>query len=132
MSFPDTVGATATATRTVTQAQMDRFADLTGDDNPIHVDPDYARSTAFGATVAHGMHLYALVRALITERWPDAVEVSQDLTFPAPAHAGSTLEIRVGVVQADGETARLAADVTLEDTLVCRAETLVRRGSGGR
>jgi 3-hydroxybutyryl-CoA dehydratase len=129
VTFPEP-GGTATARETLTQAEMERFAELTGDDNPIHIDPAYARETRFGATVAHGMHLYAIVRALVTSKWPDAVEVTQDLMFPSPARAGDALEVRAEVIEADSETARIVASVIADATEVCRAETVVRRGRG--
>ena len=46
------------------QADFHRFARLSGDHNPIHVDPDYAAGTRFGATVSHGMLLFSAVRGL--------------------------------------------------------------------
>jgi acyl dehydratase len=130
VTFPSG-GETATVTRTITQDEIDRFAALTGDDNPIHVDPIYARTTRFGATVAHGMHLYALVRAAITTRWPDAVDVGQELIFPAPTTAGSQIMIRLEVEEADDGEARVAAVITSADgTDVTRGVTcLEQRGS---
>ena len=55
------VGETITRPLSFTQAQFDRFAALSGDDNPIHVDPQFAARTRFGRTVAHGMFLLSLI-----------------------------------------------------------------------
>ena len=49
---------------TPTQDAFDRFAALSGDDNPIHVDPDFSARTRFGRTVSHGMLIYSRVWAL--------------------------------------------------------------------
>jgi acyl dehydratase len=46
--------------KTFTQAEFDAFARLSGDDNPIHVDPEFSARTRFGRTVAHGMLLYGV------------------------------------------------------------------------
>lgn len=78
---------------TPTQADFDAFAELSGDHNPIHVDPAYAATTRFAATVAHGMLLYTRLRGFIEQCYPGARIVSQQLTFPAPSYAGETLTL---------------------------------------
>ena len=68
-------GAIATFCRTFTQRDFDRFAALSGDDNPIHVDPAFAARTRFGRTVCHGMLLYSTIcRALTDELGPGFVQ----------------------------------------------------------
>jgi acyl dehydratase len=79
---------------------FDRFARLSGDDNPIHVDPAFSARTSFGRTVAHGMLLYARVWALIAAARPGARAVSQSLMFPAPAYANEELAIAVEAAEA--------------------------------
>lgn len=89
----------AAATRTVTQGDLDAFAALSGDDNPIHVDPVAAQRLAFGTTVAHGMLLATLcdgaLRRVVDWPWRAAA-----LTFPAPTPAGS--EVAIHVAPGDG------------------------------
>ena len=85
-------------TRTFTQAEFDRFAAISGDDNPIHVDPAFAAGTRFGRTVAHGMLLYATLWGLVRRHFPDAVQETQDLMFPAPTYAGEPMRLEVEVV----------------------------------
>lgn len=84
-----------TARWTPRQADIDRFAELSGDDNPIHVDPAFSARTSFGRTVAHGMLLYSRVWALIVAARPSMRHVSQALMFPAPAYADEELEIAI-------------------------------------
>jgi len=50
---------------TPTQADFDAFAAVSGDDNPIHVDPEFSAHTRFGRTVAHGMLLYSRLWAMV-------------------------------------------------------------------
>lgn len=69
-----------------TQADFDRFAALSGDDNPIHCDPAFAQSHRFGATVAHGMFLWSLLPGA-AEPAPRGIELS----FAAPAPVGAPL-----------------------------------------
>ncbi|MGP4024404.1 AMP-binding protein [Actinomadura sp. 3N407] len=78
---------------TVTQDDFTRFAELSGDDNPIHVDPVYAATTTFGGTVAHGMYLYSLIRTAIRRHHPDAAFATTSLVFPAPTRAGERITI---------------------------------------
>lgn len=88
--------------RRVTQADFDRFARVSGDDNPIHVDPAFAARTRFGRTLAHGMMLYSLVVHLIrSELLPGSVELEQELVFPGPIFAGDELTIDAEVVHVD-------------------------------
>ena len=77
--MPPKIGKIVTSSRTFTQADFDQFAALSGDDNPIHVDPDYAATTRFGSTVAHGMLLYGVICGLIDEDFPGSTEI-----FPLP------------------------------------------------
>lgn len=100
----------AVVRRVVTQRDFDRFAALSRDDNPIHCDPDFARGTHFGATVAHGMFLYGLICGALTRRL-DApwMPVAQTLTFPAPTFAGDEVSVRLRARDSRG-----AFDATVE------------------
>ena len=80
-----------TATWVPTQDEFDRFALVSGDDNPIHVDPDYAAKGGFGRTVSHGMLIYARLWALLTTAFPGARQIRQELMCPNPAFAGEAL-----------------------------------------
>ncbi|MCU1279908.1 MAG: putative MaoC-like dehydratase [bacterium] len=94
--------ARVTARRRVTQDDFDRFARISGDDNPIHVDAEFAAGTRFGRTLAHGMMLYSLVVHVIrSELVPGSVELEQDLVFPGPVFAGDELLIDAEVVSVD-------------------------------
>ena len=114
--------------RTLSQADFDRFAALSGDDNPIHVAPAFAARTRFGQTVAHGMLLYSLVAAAIGRDYPRAVQVEQDLTFPNPTPVGETVTVHL---TPDGPPAerrlRLTTTITRSDgAIVCQGQTLLQ------
>lgn len=112
----------------ITQDHLDGFARLSGDDNPIHVDPGYAATTAFRLPVAHGMFLFSLVRAEVRRRWPAADLVEQRLMFPAPTPVG----VRVRVLLAPGErTGAVATSVVHEDGTVGLDGECVLAGPGG-
>lgn len=83
---------------TVTRDHLHGFAAISGDDNPIHVDAGYAARTDFGRPVAHGMFLFSLVRAGLTDLVPDGRLVAQRLMFPAPTPEGADVEVLLEVV----------------------------------
>jgi acyl dehydratase len=73
------------------QEDFDAFADLSGDDNPIHVDPDFSSRTRFGRTVSHGMLLYTRVFAHLSALYPERTHAVQTMMFPNPAYANEEL-----------------------------------------
>ena len=83
------------ATWTPTQEEIDRFAEVSGDDNPIHVDPDFSQATAFGATVSHGMLIYTRLWGMVRGAHPAARAVRQTMMFPNPAFAGVDVQLVV-------------------------------------
>ncbi|PVE48037.1 hydratase [Pararhodobacter aggregans] len=80
---------------TPTQADFDAFARVSGDDNPIHVDPAFSARTRFGRTVSHGMLIYSRLWAMVRAAHPGRGQVFQDMMFPNPAYAGETLVLSV-------------------------------------
>ncbi|WP_298964508.1 MaoC/PaaZ C-terminal domain-containing protein [uncultured Roseibium sp.] len=73
------------------QADFDAFAKLSGDDNPIHVDPEFSARTRFGRTVSHGMLLYSRVFAHLQALYPGRDHQMQTLMFPNPSYADEEL-----------------------------------------
>ena len=71
-----------------TQSEFDRFAALSGDDNPIHVDPEFAAGSRFGRTVAHGMLLYSRLSGVLGRAFPGWRQKEVELMFPAPTFTG--------------------------------------------
>ena len=100
------------------QADFDEFARISGDLNPIHVDPDFARATRFGGTVAHGMMLFATTSAELARLEGPVQIATQELMFTHPTFADHpyVLSLRtpsVGPVEAtlqtdDGTTTMLS------------------------
>lgn len=86
--------------RAVDQARIDAYAKASGDFNPIHVDPDFARSGPFGRTIAHGLMTLAFVAEMLN-RWSGGAfdeggEI--DIAFVGPVFAGDVVEVS-GVVE---------------------------------
>jgi 3-oxoacyl-[acyl-carrier protein] reductase len=94
------VGDHAELTHFITQADIDRFVDLTGDDNKLHVDKDYTSNTTLKKPVAHGMLGASFISTIIGTKLPGdgALWYSQNLEFLLPARVGDTLTIKAVVV----------------------------------
>jgi 3-hydroxybutyryl-CoA dehydratase len=119
------VGDTATESLAVDQETIERYADLVGDDNPLHVDADYAAEGLFGGTIAHGMLGAGVISAAIAALPGDIIYVSQDLDFEAPVRPGDTLTADVEVAEDLGED-RLRVETTAEtDETVIDGEAVV-------
>lgn len=97
----------------LTQQDFDAFARLSGDHNPIHVNPEFAAGTDFGRTVAHGMLLFSLLRGELMGRFPDYTLKQQSLMFPAPAFADETLTLKLRPTQ--DNPAMVSATITRAD-----------------
>lgn len=105
--------------REVTQEVIDSYAQASGDHNPIHVDPDYARNGPFGKTIAHGLMTLAYVSQMLN-RWTggrfDACgEI--EIAFVAPVFAGDKVEVTGEVEEICDRAGRPVAKVRL----VCKA-----------
>ncbi|MFV3075922.1 MaoC family dehydratase [Niveispirillum fermenti] len=98
----------------LTQAEFDLFALLSGDDNPIHVDPAFAARTRFGRTVAHGLHLCSILRGLAGRLRPGAGLAGQDVRFPAPTYAGEPMRFSAMVTEGGGGNAMTRVAVKAE------------------
>ena len=115
--------------RTLTQEDFDACARLSGDDNPIHVDPDFSARTRFGRTVSHGMLLVTVLRGLVEELVPGARQVAQKLMFPAPTFAGEPM--RFAAVKRSDDGRHVVVDLSCEriedGTITCAGEATMRR-----
>jgi acyl dehydratase len=110
------------AWRTLTQHQVDEFADLTEDRNPIHIDPEYANGTPFGTTIVHGYFTVALLAPMLEELLSVsgaslAINYGIDkLRFPAPIPVGARCRCSARltkVTQIDGGV-QICLTVTVE------------------
>lgn len=94
------VGQSAQRTKTIADADLRAYAEITGDYNPLHFDDGFAAGTRFGRRVAQGGITAGMLNALVAMDLPGpgTVFMSQTLTYRAPAYVGDTLTARVEVV----------------------------------
>ncbi|SRR6266496_5521964 len=93
-------GDTASLSRTITDDDIQKFAAVTGDHNPLHLDEEFASTTRFGRRVAHGMLGASLISAIIANELPGqgSIYLGQTLQFVAPVFPGDTVTARVTVI----------------------------------
>ena len=88
----------------VTQERIDRYADLSGDYTPLHVDPEFGRRTEFGSTIAHGPVCAALffdvIHSWLGTGWAEGVEIQA--VFLAPVRSGDMVEARGSLAPPSG------------------------------
>jgi acyl dehydratase len=111
-------------TRTFSQEDFNRFGALSGDDNPIHVSPEFSVRTRFGRTVSHGMLLYTAIDALLSRRFPNLHPIKQELMFPNPTFAGEEITFTVFPPDTSNDVCSVAVVLTKKNgTCVCESQT---------
>ena len=111
------IGDTAIYTRLITNQEVEAFAAISGDHNPLHLDPEYAATTAFGECIAHGMLTGALISAAIAMQLPGpgSVYLSQNIQFRAPVFLGDTLTVTLEVTDKHGKRPWVTLSCTVEN-----------------
>jgi len=119
------VGDRATFTKTFTEEDVRRFAELSGDDHPAHRDGAYAEQSRYGRPVVHGMLTASLLSTTngLLLGTPGAVSIEQNLRFLRPVFVGDTITATTEVVKLLPEQRRLRCRTTCtnqngEDVLV--------------
>lgn len=122
------IGDTHALTKHITESDVRKFVEMTGDDNPLHVDRAYAETTAFKDIVVHGMLGASFISTVIGTKLPGsgALWVSQNMEFLLPIRLGDTLTISVKVLKKH-ERERL---LELDTRIVNQNEHLILTGQG--
>lgn len=115
-------------TKSITEDDIRKFVELTGDDNPLHVDPQFARQTAFKEIVVHGMLGASFISTVIGTKLPGpgALWVSQSMEFALPVRLGDTLTVTCTVLKKHVRDRLLELDTRI----VNQHGQLVLSGSG--
>jgi 3-hydroxybutyryl-CoA dehydratase len=123
------IGMTRDLTKTITNRDIDLFAEVSTDRNPVHLDDAYARDTIFEGRIAHGMLTAGLISAVIGEQLPGhgSVYLGQSLKFMAPVRPGDTVFAQVKVTAIDHARRRVTLEThcAVGDTVVLKGEALV-------
>ena len=97
------IGMTRQLKKIVTDRDIEMFAEVSTDHNPVHLNEDYANETIFGGRIAHGMLTAGLISAVIGEQLPGhgTVYLGQTLKFLRPVRPGDQVTTQVVVINID-------------------------------
>jgi 3-hydroxybutyryl-CoA dehydratase len=103
------VGMTASFAKTVSESDVYTFAGITGDNNPVHINQEFAASTQFKQRIVHGMFSAGLISAVLGTRLPGpgAIYIDQSLKFKAPVYFGDTVTATATVEAIDNRRRRV-------------------------
>ena len=110
------MGMTRYIRKIITDRDIELFAEISTDNNPVHLDDDYARDTIFEGRIAHGMLTAGLISAVIGEQLPGhgTIYMSQNLKFLAPVRPGDLVYAEVKVVDMVIDKRRVKLDCRCE------------------
>ena len=123
------IGMSRYLQKQITDRDIELFAEVSTDHNPVHLDDDYARDTIFEGRIAHGMLTAGLISAVIGEQLPGhgTIYMGQSLKFLAPVRPGDTVLAEVSVREIDHAKRRVTLDCrcTVGDITVLKGEAMV-------
>ena len=110
------MGMTRYIRKVITDRDIEQFAEISTDHNPVHLDDEYARDTIFEGRIAHGMLTAGLISAVIGEQLPGhgTIYMSQNLKFLAPVRPGDLVHAEVKVVDMVIDKRRVKLDCRCE------------------
>jgi 3-hydroxybutyryl-CoA dehydratase len=123
------IGRKTSYTKTLTEADVVLFANLSGDNNPVHVRQDYAEKTFFGGRIAHGILTLSLVSAATTRLPGLTILLSQQARFIKPVKLGDTVRAEIEVINLRPDKAIVTAKNTCTNQrgeIVMEGETMVK------
>ncbi|MEO1796924.1 MAG: MaoC family dehydratase [Pseudomonadota bacterium] len=123
------IGMTRHVSKVVTEQDIEMFAQVSTDHNPVHLDDDYAQDTIFEGKIAHGMLTAGLISAVIGEQLPGhgTVYLGQTLKFLAPVRPGDMVRAEVEVTAIDYSKRRVSLDThcAVDGKKVLKGEAVV-------
>ncbi|MEG1528280.1 MAG: MaoC family dehydratase [Clostridia bacterium] len=120
MKFVDLkLGLKDSLTKTFTDADVRKFAEVSLDTNPLHLDEEFAKTTVFGKRIVHGICVCGLISAVLANKLPGAgtIYLGQEVRFTAPVYLNDTItaEVEVSELREDKHIVKLATTCTNQD-----------------
>ena len=129
------IGMTAVYEHVISEQDVVKFADVSGDRNPVHLDEAYARATRFKGRIVHGMLSASFFSTTIASRLPGpgTIYLTQNLSFRAPVRIGDRVKARVTVIDIIRDKARVMLKTVCHvgETVVIDGDALVMVPSRG-
>lgn len=130
------IGMSASFAKTLTEADIVLFAGVSGDNNAVHTNEEFAATTQFGGRIAHGFLTASVISAAVANRLPGpgTVYLGQQLRFRAPVKPGDTVHATVTVKSVDVVKARAVLETVcrVRGTVVIDGEATVMTTSAAR
>jgi 3-hydroxybutyryl-CoA dehydratase len=136
------VGMSASYAKTITEADIVLFAAVSGDNNAVHTNEEFAQTTPFGGRIAHGFLTASVISAAVANRLPGpgTVYLAQQMRFKAPVKPGDTVRATVTVKSLDLARARaelltvceVGGKVVIEGEALVMTSSSVRRANAAR
>ena len=130
------VGMFKTYAKTITEADIVLFAAVSGDNNAIHTNEEFAATTIFKGRIAHGMLSASVISAALANKLPGpgAIYMSQNLRFRAPVRAGDTVHATVTIKELNPEKRRVLLDTCcrVSDKVVIEGDALLSLSASSR
>lgn len=113
------VGESASITKMIAEADVVNYAGIIGDFNPIHVNPEYAKTTMFGERIAHGMLTASFISTIVGCCLPgiNALYLSQEVKFLKPVRIGDTITAYAEVIEKIDNKRRLVLKTVVNNQL---------------
>jgi acyl dehydratase len=126
-----TLGQTLREPLRFTQAQVEAFAALTGDDNPVHLDAEFAAGTPFGRPIVHGMLAAAVFSKLLGTRMPGngTLYLQQQLEFRKPMYVEVDYTAQLKVLEVNEAKNRAVVETLIldaEGAAIVRGQAMVK------
>lgn len=117
------VGMTHSYSKTVTEADVILYAGITGDDNPVHINEEFAAETIFKKRIVHGMFGAGLISCVAGTRLPGpgCIYVDQQLRFKAPVYIGDTVTATCIIKEVNHDRRR----VTMETLCTVKGKVVI-------
>lgn len=109
------VGQSSYVNHVFSQEDVNKFAQLCGDSNPLHIDPEFGKTTMFGGTIVHGIFVSSLFSTIFGRSLTGSIYVSQTLNFKRPVHVGKPVVASIEVLSVED---RKKGDVITCNTIV--------------
>lgn len=123
------IGMSESYSKTVSEADIVAFANVSGDTNPVHMDEAFAAASPFKGRIAHGMLSAAFISTVFGTRLPGpgCIYISQALRFKAPVRIGDTVVAAVTITEIDTAKRRVkfACECRVGDTVVIDGEAVL-------
>ena len=123
------IGQVAEYRKTITETDVVLFAGLTGDNNPMHIDEEFASETRFGGRIIHGMLTASLLSSVIGMKLPGpgCIYMGQNLKFLHPVHIGDTVKAvaRIEEIYPDKQRIKMHTECIVRGEVVLTGDALV-------